>query len=746
MAISFNMQIAPMYIKKAYCARLLSLQVFFKQPNHFFHLFMRLKILFCFILLAPGWLCAQDTFLRRQNHAMPIVENSSIFMSRFGSSIAVDGDYAVVGAPTHPGDIFPQVGRVFVYRRSGFQWAHVATLKPQEESASLNFGTSVAISGNIIVVGAPNAFNPLTENNSGGAYFFREGVTGWPATESFRFLPSDGSAHTQFAANLVIGNVNGVVAVFASAHMAVANIDAETTLADQGKVYEFRLPNPNAKTPAFVTEHHIWQSTPFRNGNTKGALFGRHIAINGNILAVGATTEAVPEDNGPIRSGAVYLYDITNPEQEPFMLNSPTNDPSAQFGFRIALESNRMLVSSIGEQNNAGAAYYYTREEDGPWQLVTRFTADRQQENSNFGNFLMFTPRRAVISAPRMDHDFEGEFVQTAGITYVFDLERSNFTAQTTPGEADQLLFDNFAWPNVNKSSIFGINGAYHPASSSLLIASRMGGDNNNGGLHVFQPAFPPTFNGFGESFQNLSLIPDAPFSLSIPENTFAITNGNQLHYTVSMSKEGAEGEINWLRFSSENLLFSGTPGIADRGNYTVQVVTQTDQVGPTTTGTFSLSVTNRAPVRNAAITDQEVEAGKPLTFSMDIFSDADEDPLTYTFMVVDLGDNEDGETGRLMLKSEGTHGLPSWLIFDAENLTLSGTPTLDHLGTSRLRILASDGNGGQASFSFEIRVILPNNAPIVNRTISTQAAFIGQFFTFTFDEKTARRLRSPSA
>jgi hypothetical protein len=114
--------------------------------------------------------------------------------------------------------------------------------------------------------------------------------------------------------------------------------------------------------------------------------------------------------------------------------------------------------------------------------------------------------------------------------------------------------------------------------------------------------------------------------------------------------------------------------------------------------------------------------------------------------MVVDLGDNEDGETGRLMLKSEGTHGLPSWLIFDAENLTLSGTPTLDHLGTSRLRILASDGNGGQASFSFEIRVILPNNAPIVNRTISTQAAFIGQFFTFTFDEKTARRLRSPSA
>src|SRR5262245_54089542 len=82
---------------------------------------------------------------------------------RFGASVAIDGDIAVIGAPMddHAGPT--NAGAAYVFRRVNGAWLQEARLTALDAQANDNFGTSVAIDDELIVVGAPldddNGFN-----------------------------------------------------------------------------------------------------------------------------------------------------------------------------------------------------------------------------------------------------------------------------------------------------------------------------------------------------------------------------------------------------------------------------------------------------------------------------------------------------------------------------------------------------------------------------------------------------------
>lgn len=84
--------------------------------------------------------------------------------TRFGSSVALDGDIAVVGAEgdgSAPGD-------AYVFARSGDQWLRQKQLRASDESliGAARYGAAVAVSGRTIVVGAPNASEPTPDPSS----------------------------------------------------------------------------------------------------------------------------------------------------------------------------------------------------------------------------------------------------------------------------------------------------------------------------------------------------------------------------------------------------------------------------------------------------------------------------------------------------------------------------------------------------------------------------------------------------
>ena len=118
----------------------------------------------------------------------------------FGSSVAVDGDVIAVGAPGVNGGVGGK-GAVYLFERnasSGDTWGPVVKLQPADLPSGQNFGQSVALRNGTLLVGAPGASTSLV-SNTGSAYAFvrtRGGTNAWQQVA--RLAPSDSSPGQDF--------------------------------------------------------------------------------------------------------------------------------------------------------------------------------------------------------------------------------------------------------------------------------------------------------------------------------------------------------------------------------------------------------------------------------------------------------------------------------------------------------------------------------------------------------------------
>jgi hypothetical protein len=131
-----------------------------------------------------------------------------------GSSVALSGNTIAVGAPQATvGANFDQ-GAVYVFSEGGSGWAdatQTAKLTASDGSADDRFGSSVAISGGTIVVGAPDA-TVGGNANQGAGYVFVKPASGWAnATQTGKLTASDGAAGDGFGSSVAISG-NTVVA------------------------------------------------------------------------------------------------------------------------------------------------------------------------------------------------------------------------------------------------------------------------------------------------------------------------------------------------------------------------------------------------------------------------------------------------------------------------------------------------------------------------------------------------------
>ena len=102
-----------------------------------------------------------------------LMSNDPFTVDNFGTSVDIEGSIAVVGCPNDDDNGFNS-GSVFVFTRSGTTWNQSAKLKPTVGNAQDYFGTSVCISGDTIVIGAPGYSGEI-----GAAYIFENTGKGW---------------------------------------------------------------------------------------------------------------------------------------------------------------------------------------------------------------------------------------------------------------------------------------------------------------------------------------------------------------------------------------------------------------------------------------------------------------------------------------------------------------------------------------------------------------------------------------
>ena len=129
-------------------------------------------------------------------------------LDRFGFSVAISGETVVVGAPSDDTEAVEDQGSAYVFVRSGGVWSLQQKLLASDAAAFDFFGESVAISGETVVVGAP-LDDGAAGNDQGSAYVFVRGAGVW--SQQQKLLASDAAQSDNFGNSVAISGETIVV-------------------------------------------------------------------------------------------------------------------------------------------------------------------------------------------------------------------------------------------------------------------------------------------------------------------------------------------------------------------------------------------------------------------------------------------------------------------------------------------------------------------------------------------------------
>jgi len=338
-------------------------------------------------------------------------------------AVAIDGDIAVIGAP-YDDDFGSKSGSAYIFRFDGVNWNQEAKLLPSDGAANDYFGDAVAISGDVVVIGA--AHESGFSSPAGAAYVFRYDGVSW--VEETKLIASDGEDDDQFGSAVAIEG-NTVV-------IGAQNDDAGNgNPGDQfGSAYIYNFDGTSwSQGPKLIGPTF----TGFMEGRSE---FGAAVSISGNRIAVGH----YGDDTTWTNSGAVYIFG-TDGQMQAFIKASDTT-AFYQFGSSVALAGDTLVVGAEVD-NFQGAAYLY--EFDGAsWVEGTKMVSADIENGDVFGNAIAISGDLLLIGA-RADDDEGGN----AGAFYVFDQGCNAVCPGDLTGEGTLDFFDISAF-----LSAFGAN------------------------------------------------------------------------------------------------------------------------------------------------------------------------------------------------------------------------------------------------------------------------------------------------
>jgi len=408
-----------------------------------------------------------------------------VLNAQFGHSVAVSGDTMVVGAP------YEHAAYVFEY--DGSTWSQVAKLTPGSTSFSL-FGYSVAISGDTVVVGDPF---PYFGGNL--VYVFKRVSDSWdeydPDNEDYSPLILNTGALT-FGWSLAFDGSTLVVGT------------NWTNL-----VYVFNPDGDNWPLEATLTASDL-ESTD---------RFGWSVAVSGDRVVVGAPWDNIdvqdPDDaDGTIMlqsAGSAYVFEFDGNswlEKKPKLT---AEDPAAfdLFGFSVAIHNDTVVVGARKDSSNLDppAAIYgevYVFEFDGKsWLEEATLTASDlpdPDDDDEFGYSVAIKDSTLLVGAPN-DTDKLGNITGTA---YLFKYDGSNWVKVEDPFEPALEEGDKFGWSVATDGSTIAVGAPL----SNLEVPDQTDVDLNNevlkaGAAYVFTPNETPAsvvYSTFGKSRHRL--------------------------------------------------------------------------------------------------------------------------------------------------------------------------------------------------------------------------------------------------
>ena len=328
----------------------------------------------------------------------------------FGYSVAVDGNVAVVGAYRHDitddqGIISGDAGAAYVFTEVDGVWSEPVKLTASVPAPDDYFGYSVAVDGDTIVVGARG-----DEDKTGAAYVFTKVAGVW--SQAAKLTASGGGAFDYFGHSVAVDDETIV-------------IGAQGNSGSPGAAYVFTKPTGGVSTGDELTASDA-------DNNDQ---FGYSVAVDDDTVVVGA-----PNND----AAYVFILDSGGWSEAAKLAASDTEGPE-EFGDSVAIRGGTIVIGAYyaniddcedddcEDDYRSGAAYVFTKPDGAVWandpnedhrmesgKLI--LPTDKEERDDVFGNSVALDGQSIVAGAPQDNND-------TSGSVYVSDIPKWAFLA-----------------------------------------------------------------------------------------------------------------------------------------------------------------------------------------------------------------------------------------------------------------------------------------------------------------------------
>ena len=369
----------------------------------------------------------------------------------FGATLAMSGDYAIVGVPRKD-DFGKNAGAAYVFTRQGTQWVEQAKLVAPDARTGDYFGISVAIDGDTALVGAHRVNKPTAD--AGAAYVFERIGNSWIHTAHLTAPDATKFAYFGFSVG-----IDGDTAI-------VGAIRDDEAAKEAGAAY------------IFVRSGTQWtfQTKLLGNNTESDDQFGYAVDVDGDFAIVTA-----PKNKGV---GAAYIYKREGTEWEQkrnrIRLRMIPIDPDGAsfFGVSVDISGETAVIGAIGGvvgEDAVGAAYVFTQNEPPFWNQHTKLVASDRDNGDQLGFAVAISGNEVIAGAPK--HSAGG---LASGAAYLYEQKEGGTWVESVKLSDGETATEDQFGISVSISGNLAISGAQQdddiaPNAGAAYIFERSG-------------------------------------------------------------------------------------------------------------------------------------------------------------------------------------------------------------------------------------------------------------------------------
>jgi hypothetical protein len=255
----------------------------------------------------------------------------------FGKAVAITNDMIFVGAPGKDTPFYTNIGAVYIYKRVGSNWNYAGVLFANSPVNNDNFGEVMAAQDNYLVVGIPQKTLTGYVTGGGAQVFFYNG-TNWGYQKTL--VPISANTNSRFGSSVAISNDNIAI--------------GQPGLTVSGKENAGRVAIYFRSGVDWMAGQSIYEIIDANNYGVEGDRFGMSVALSHNTLLIGIPDKT---DGSYAYNGITHVY--TN-DFGFFSFKRTLRDINGQselrFGRLVAIDasSNRYVIGAPGKNNYSG--------------------------------------------------------------------------------------------------------------------------------------------------------------------------------------------------------------------------------------------------------------------------------------------------------------------------------------------------------------------------------------------------------